>query len=86
MEKQWYLSGIKGTTVQTNGAPCIAKLKFVFDVVTDEKFRKNRHENESLQFKYLDSDSDNHYPDGYGSDDSNSMWWEKNCIIHNFFA
>ena len=33
--KQWYLNGIKGITVQTQGAPCIAQLEFTFVVIED---------------------------------------------------
>ena len=33
--KQWYLNGIKGITVQTQGAPSIAQLEFTFVVIED---------------------------------------------------
>ena len=52
--KQWYLHGIKGITVQTQGAPCIAQLEFVFVVIEDsESIEEQEKEREEDFFYFL---------------------------------
>ena len=51
--KQWYLHGIKGITVQTQGAPCIAQLEFVFVVIEDSESIEEQEKEREEDFFYF---------------------------------